>query len=130
MTVKGLVIDILDVEVISDNFSKRTLVVETQETYPQQLPIEFVNGAIEKIKDLCVGSMVEVDINLRGKSYVQKATGQTRYISSINGWRVKDITGSNSAPAAQAPAASAQAPAPQLADAPESFDGQEDDLLF
>lgn len=84
MEVKGIIKSVGKTENVGKEkpFLKRTLVVTTDEKYPQTLPIEFVQDKTELLDKVSVGDRVEVSINLRGSEYKGK------YYSSIQGWRV------------------------------------------
>ena len=83
MQVQGRIKVIGLTEQVGDNFSKRLLVVETEETYPQQLPIEFVKDKTAILDKYAVGDSVTVDVNLRGSEYKGK------YYANIQGWKIE-----------------------------------------
>jgi len=63
---------ITPIERISDKMEKRTLVIETAEKYPQQIPFEAINSTCSKLDGLKVGQQVEVHFNLRGRAWQDK----------------------------------------------------------
>jgi hypothetical protein len=63
-------------------FRKRTIVVETQEQYPQTIPIDFVQDKTEILNAYKVGESVKIGINIRGNEYNGK------YYVSLNGWNI------------------------------------------
>ena len=65
-------------------FKKRLLVIETEEKFPQLLPIEFVKDNTSKLDSLKIGDSVIVSINLRGNKYKDK------YYPSIQGWKIEN----------------------------------------
>lgn len=96
MEVRGIVKSVGETENVgkAKPFLKRTLVVTTDEKYPQTLPVEFVQDKTELLDKVSEGDRVEVSINLRGSEYKGK------YYPSIQGWRVnvEGTTNSNQQP--------------------------------
>ena len=74
----------------SNGFKKRELVVTTQEQYPQNILVEFIQDRdrCEILDSFNVGEFVKIDINLRGREWVNK-DGETKYFNSIQGWRIE-----------------------------------------
>ena len=93
MEVEGKVLVLQDLQEFASGFTKRVLVVETDENYPQQLPIEFCKDKIDLINSLNAGDSVKVGINLRGNEYNGK------YYSSIQGWKIEVVSTSEAPPA-------------------------------
>ena len=87
MEISGRIVLIGETEQVGENFSKRLLVVETADTYPQQLPIEFVKDKTTILDNYKVGETVTVDINLRGSEYKGK------YYANIQGWKIAKSDG-------------------------------------
>jgi hypothetical protein len=69
-------------EVGAKGFKKRLLVVETEETYPQSIPVEFVQDKCNLLDYIQVGQDVTVQINLRGSEY------NGRYYVQLQGWKI------------------------------------------
>ena len=86
MEIIGKIALIGQTEQVSDNFTKRLLVVETDETYPQKIAVEFVKDKTAVLDSYKVGDTVTVDVNLRGSEYKGK------YYVNLQGWK---IVGSN-----------------------------------
>ena len=91
MTVQGKIKVIKAEEVITDKFKKREIVIVTDETYPQEVPIQFTQDKCSLLDDLKVGQAVEVSINLRGKAYQPKDGGEERYFLSLDGWKIQQL---------------------------------------
>ena len=72
----------------SNGFKKREIVVTTQEQYPQNIMVEFIQDRCELLDAFNTGDFVKVDINLRGREWVNK-DGETKYFNSIQGWRIE-----------------------------------------
>ena len=70
-------------------FRKRELVVTTDEQYPQDILLEFVQDKVEYLDKYSVGQSVEVSINLRGREWINPQ-GEAKYFNSIQGWAIKE----------------------------------------
>lgn len=87
MEVTGKVKVVLDQQTFGSGFTKREVVVTTEEQYPQHLLIEFVQEKVELLSQLEVGETVTIAINLRGREW-QAPDGTIKYFNSIQGWRL------------------------------------------
>ena len=74
----------------SNGFRKRELVVTTQEQYPQNILVEFVQDRCEILDSFQVGELVKIDINIRGREWTNK-DNEVKYFNSIQGWRIEKI---------------------------------------
>jgi Domain of unknown function (DUF3127) len=90
----------------SNGFRKREMVVTTEEQYPQDLLVEFVQDKTDLLNAFNVGQQVKVSINLRGREWVSPQ-GETKYFNTIQGWRVEGVT--QQAPAGMPPVPPADA---------------------
>jgi hypothetical protein len=88
MEVKGKIKFIGSTQQVSDKFSKREIVVSTDEQYPQHISIEFNQDKCAILDKYSVGDDVEVGINLRGREWTNPQ-GETKYFNSIQGWNIK-----------------------------------------
>lgn len=70
-------------EVGQNGFTKRMLVVETAEQYPQKLAIDFVKDKTTILDNYKVGDEVKVSVNLRGTEY------NGRYFVNLQGWKIE-----------------------------------------
>ncbi|MFT5847043.1 MAG: hypothetical protein ACJARX_000325 [Psychroserpens sp.] len=89
----------------SNGFRKRELVVTTEEQYPQHILVEFVQDKTDLLDSYKVGQPVKVNINLRGREWVNPQ-GETKYFNSVQGWRIEaaQAEGSSTPPVAPAEA--------------------------
>ena len=78
----------------SNGFRKREIVVTTDEQYPQHILVEFVQDKTEVLNSFNVGQSVKVNINLRGREWVNPQ-GETKYFNSIQGWRIEALEGAS-----------------------------------
>lgn len=111
-------------EVGASGFRKRDVVVTTDEQYPQHILVQFVQDKCDLLNSYAVGDAVKIDINLRGREWVNQQ-GETVYFNTIQGWRIGKLQ--PEAPQQQAPpmpAAQAFEPAPTFTEE------EHDDLPF
>lgn len=66
-------------------FKKRTIVVSSDEQYPQHVPIDFVQDKTSILDNFAVGQQVKVSVNVRGNEYNGK------YYVSLNGWKIEKL---------------------------------------
>lgn len=88
MEVTGVIKMIGTTQKVSDSFQKRDIVVTTQEQYPQDLLIQFVQDKCSVLDQYKVGEQVTVDINLRGREWVNPKDGEVKYFNTIQGWKI------------------------------------------
>ena len=74
----------------SNGFRKRELVVTTQEQYPQNILVEFIQDKCEILNSYQVGEIVKIDINIRGREWTNK-DNELKYFNSIQGWRIESL---------------------------------------
>ena len=78
----------------SNGFRKREVVVTTEEQYPQDLLIEFIQDKCDILDSYKVGESVKIDINIRGREW-ESPQGEIKYFNSIQGWRIEKFSESN-----------------------------------
>lgn len=88
MQVEGKVRAILPTQKVSTYFKKRELVVTTEEQYPQHILIEFTQDKCGLLDHYRQGDKVTVDINIRGREWVDPR-GETKYLNSLHGWQIQ-----------------------------------------
>ena len=91
---KGLIKRISDTQVISDRFSKREFVVETQDMYPQFVSFQATQDKCSLLDGFQTGDSVEVSFNLRGREWTSPQ-GELKYFNSLEAWRIEKPVGSN-----------------------------------
>ena len=77
-------------QVVSEKFSLRKFVVEMGGNYPQPIEMQFTQDKCSLLDNLQIGQEVNVDINLRGKSWVN-ANGETKYFNTLEAWKIERI---------------------------------------
>lgn len=125
MEIQGKVKMIGETQTFGNNgFRKREIVVTTDEQYPQHLMVEFIQDKTELLNNYQVGQNVKININLRGREWVNPQ-GETKYFNSIQGWRIENLQ-----PEASSQEMPPVPPADAFEPASEVNDNEPDDLPF
>lgn len=71
-------------------FKKRELVLTTNEQYPQNILVEFVQDKCDFLNNFTECQEVKVAINLRGREWINPQ-GEAVYFNTIQGCRIEAI---------------------------------------
>jgi hypothetical protein len=112
-----------EIAVGASGFRKRSLIVTTEEQYPQDLNLEFVQDKCDLLDAYQPGQLVKVHINLRGREWINPQ-GEAVYFNTIQGWKIE--LADNGGPSPQQPKSGTVAPATSQTQPP----AEEDDLPF
>lgn len=93
LTITGIVrvvFDRVDTQGSNGTFSKRDIVIQTEEQYPQDISIQFTQDKCDLLDMYKVGENVTIAFNLRGKpgGWVNPQ-GETKYFNTIQGWKIQ-----------------------------------------
>ena len=89
--IEGKLIQIFDTKQVSDKFSKREFVLETEDgKYTQTILFESSGRTIEDLDQMRVGDKVNVHFNLRGRKWTNKS-GEDKYFNSIHAWKLERV---------------------------------------
>ncbi|MFM7301450.1 MAG: DUF3127 domain-containing protein, partial [Crocinitomicaceae bacterium] len=88
--IQGTVKVINPTQVISDRFSKREFVIETQDSYPQQVIFQTTQDKCSLLDQVQVGEFVDVSFNLRGREWTSPQ-GEVKYFNTIEAWRIERV---------------------------------------
>ncbi len=77
-------------QVISDRFSKREFVVETQDQYPQMILFQATQDKCGLLDNYQTNEQVEVSFNLRGREWTSPQ-GEVKYFNTIEAWRIERV---------------------------------------
>lgn len=80
-----VVVKIMDTETFPSGFSKRNIVVKTEERYPQDILVEFLKENAKMVEPLKEGTRIKLSFDLRGREY------NGRYFVSVAGWKVVNL---------------------------------------
>jgi hypothetical protein len=90
MEVQGKIKIIGEVQTFGTDFTKRQLVVTTEEQYPQVISIDFLKDKCDLLNSYKVGQDVKVSINLGGREWINPE-GEAKYFNSVSGWRIENL---------------------------------------
>jgi len=120
------------VDVGTQGFQKRDCVVTSDEQYPQNILVQFVQDKCNLLTGFNVGDEVKIDINLRGREWTNPQ-GEVVYFNTIQGWRIIKVQPNyvHPGPAATAPANTAQTQTnPAQMGGPLPVEEEPDDMPF
>lgn len=89
MEIKAKLLEISEIQQISDKFRKREFVVEYAENpqYPEFLKFELIQDKCELLDKLSIGQEVEVHFNLKGRKWTDPQ-GRIKYFNTLQAWRI------------------------------------------
>ncbi|SFI35602.1 DUF3127 domain-containing protein [Halpernia frigidisoli] len=128
MELQGSVKKLGEVQTFASGFTKRELVIVTEEQYPQPINIEFLKDKGDLLNSFNEGDRVKVSINIGGREWTSPQ-GEVKYFNSITGWRVEKLDG-NVASAEPTSAPQNTSSTPSASNATDVFAEDEDDLPF
>lgn len=88
METSGILIYVGETQQITDKFSKRDFVIETNQDYPQKIKFELHQQSTDLIDQYVEGELIQVSFNLRGRSYTNK-DGVTQYANTLQAWKIQ-----------------------------------------
>ena len=88
MEIQGKIKLVNATQVVSDKFSKRTLVVVTSDTYPQEIEVQFTQDKCSLLDGIRPGQEVTIGVNLRGRMWTNPQ-GEEKYFNTIEGWKIE-----------------------------------------
>jgi hypothetical protein len=94
MELQGTIYKINETEQVTETFRKRSFILQTAGQYPQYISIEFVKDKCELLDKYSVGQEVTVEINLNGRLYNDKKTGEEKSFNTIQAWKINAVEGS------------------------------------
>ncbi|WP_185877407.1 DUF3127 domain-containing protein [Blattabacterium cuenoti] len=93
MEIVGKVKKIFDIQKFESGFKKREIVITTDDPYPQDILIEFIQDKTSLLESIKPNEKVKVFINIRGREW-KNPKGIIKYFNSIQGWRIDRISSS------------------------------------
>lgn len=100
MKLSGKVHEVGTTQQVSENFSKRNLVIEYSEnpSYPEYINFELHQDKTALADSLKSGDNVEIEFNLRGRPWTDKA-GKTSYFNTLVIWKLSSSNTTGYVPA-------------------------------
>jgi len=96
MKLSGKLVEIKEIQKISDTFKKRSFVVEYVENpqYPEYILFELIQDKCNLLDDYEPGQYIDVNFNLRGRKW-QNPEGETRYFTTLQVWQIVPLNQSS-----------------------------------
>lgn len=85
LSLKGRLHKVFPQQQITDSFSKREFVIETDEEYPQFVKFELTQDKCDLVSKFSEGQSMEVFFNVRGREWNEK------FFTNLNAWRILEI---------------------------------------
>lgn len=96
--ITGTIHKLFETKQVSAKFTKRELVIQTDEgKYPQMLLVQVTGDKIAQLDGLHEGDTVKCALNLRGREWRSPA-GEVKYFNTIEAWRVERTSAAQSVP--------------------------------
>lgn len=94
MEILGIIKKISSLQTFPSGFKKRELIITTEEQYPQNILIEFIQDKCYLLNDFKIGDKVKISITLKGREWTNPE-GNIKYFNSIQGWKIEAIKSSS-----------------------------------
>ena len=76
---------------VSESFSKREFVLTVVDgAFSNDILIQLTKDKVTLINDINIGDMLEVEVNLSGKCWVNPQ-GEEKYFNSLSAWNITKI---------------------------------------
>ncbi|WP_185864507.1 DUF3127 domain-containing protein [Blattabacterium cuenoti] len=94
MEIIGKIKKLFQIQKFDSGFKKREVVITTEEPYPQNLLIEFIQDKVDLLENLRQNDKIKIYINIRGREWTNPE-GKIKYFNSIQGWKIEEISSNN-----------------------------------
>lgn len=91
MVVEGTIKSTGLVKVISDKFQTRSLVLETDDMYPQLVEFQATNDMTRILDNFIEGDKVSINFNLRGREW-KSPSGEVKYFNTLQIWKIELVS--------------------------------------
>ncbi|WP_185867188.1 DUF3127 domain-containing protein [Blattabacterium cuenoti] len=95
MEIIGIVKKLFDIQKFDSGFQKKEIVLTTEEPYPQNILIEFIQDKVNLLENIRLKDKIKVFINIRGREWTNPE-GIIKYFNSIQGWKIEHYSHPNS----------------------------------
>lgn len=75
---------------VSDSFSKREFIVETDSEYKQYLLLQVVKEKCAVLNDYKIGDVVKVSLNINGRLWTNPQ-GEEKCFNTLDCWRIEKV---------------------------------------
>lgn len=96
-TVTAKLHEIGETQVVSERFKKREFVVITERlggptVYTEFIKFQIVQDYVNLLDEYNVGDMVEVSFDLKGRKWDDPKSGETKYFTNLQAWKLSRAT--------------------------------------
>ena len=91
LKIEGKIYNIWETQQVTDTFSKREFVIETNEQYAQYVKFELTQKKCDELDNFAIGQAVKVHFNVRGRKWLNKEDSVMFFVS-LNAWRIEAIS--------------------------------------
>ena len=91
LKISGTISVIKDTQVITEKFSKREFVVETDEAYPQEVQLELHKDQCSMIDGYSTGDSITASFNVKGRKWTSPQ-GEDKYFITLQVWSITKAT--------------------------------------
>lgn len=77
-----------DTVTVSDKFTKREFVIETEEKYPQLVALQLSQDKCSLIDNARLGDTLNCSVNVRGRKWTDPK-GVDKYFNTLEAWKVE-----------------------------------------
>jgi len=93
MKITGKLIQVTDVQQISNTFKKRSFVIEYIENpqYPEYISFDLIQDRCSIIESFKIDNEIEVSFNLKGRKWINPE-GFKKYFNSLHAWKIEMIS--------------------------------------
>ncbi|WP_185872261.1 DUF3127 domain-containing protein [Blattabacterium cuenoti] len=95
MEIIGIVKKLFKIQKFDSGFRKREMVLTSEEAYPQNILIEFIQDKVDLLENINIKDKIKVFINIRGREWTNPE-GIIKYFNSIQGWKIEDYSTNSS----------------------------------
>jgi len=92
-TVTGVIAKIFETKQVSEKFTKREVVINTAEQYPQSVILQFTKDKCSVLDNYKEGQTVTVHYNLQGREWTDPKTNEVRYFNTLQAWKIEKAEG-------------------------------------
>ena len=100
--IQGQIHKIFETSVVSEKFSKRDVVIKTNDQYPQLVIVQFTQDRCDMLDPYNEGQEVDLSYNIQGREWTSPI-GEVKYFNTIIGWKIQPVGPVASQPAANTP---------------------------
>ena len=93
MTINGVIHSVDQTVEVTESFKKREFIVKVEYNpqYPEYLRMEMIQDKCSDLDSYNAGDYVDVSVNVKGRLYNDKNTGEERCFNTIQAWRISKV---------------------------------------